>query len=206
MHECHRTHDDWSHMNGVYTSIEFTMMSDLGMAFELGIKSLMQGLSPNPDGEPQVLEGHSLTTLWNDVLITNAVKDKINTNAQTWAQSRWRKVGTHVWDAKRFLTFDAYLAQHPELSETVGNRYATYELGLKATFLTNSLFSDQHVRVVGEGNNRREHYDGGLVSVSYWKATMDRAVEHRYPDDREDLKDEKERVLELMDDAVESWL
>lgn len=206
MHGWHHRHDEWGHMSGVYASIEFTIMSDLGMAFELGIKSLVQGLSPRPDGDPQVAETHQLKALWDDELITNAVKDEINTNARTWVHSRWRKVGTDVWDAKGFLTFDAYLAQHPVLSETVGNRYATYELGLEATFVTDDMFSGQHVRIVGEGTHQKEFYDGRLVCVSYWKATMDKAVEHRYSDDREDLKDEKERVLFLISDSVESWL
>ena len=206
MHECHQLHDERSHISGVYASIEFTIMSDLGMAFELGIKGLMQGLSPMPDGARQVLGVHGLNDLWDDELFSNGVKDEINTNAQDWAQSRWHKIGTDGWDAKRFLPFDTYLARHPVLSKTVENRYATYELGLEGLFVTNLLFSYQHVSVVGEGEHRKEHYDGSLVCVSYWKAILDEAVGHRYPEDREDLKDEKKKVLDLMDDSVESWL
>ena len=44
-----------SGISGIAYAMRYSIASDIGMSFELAIKSVAQGLSPQPDGQPQVL-------------------------------------------------------------------------------------------------------------------------------------------------------
>ena len=50
-------------ISGIAYSMRLTVASDISMAFELGLKSIAQGLSPNPDGLPQVSNSHELSAV-----------------------------------------------------------------------------------------------------------------------------------------------
>jgi len=66
--------------SGVAYALRHTIASDIGMGFELALKSLAQGLSPNKDGDPQVPHGHNLPDVWLD--LPRHVRDEIDRNVE----------------------------------------------------------------------------------------------------------------------------
>ena len=70
-------------ISGIAYSMRYTIASDIGMAFELGIKTVMQGLSPKEDGKPQVPNSHDLLAdLWEGV--PEDIRSEIDASAASW--------------------------------------------------------------------------------------------------------------------------
>ena len=163
-------------ISGIAYSMRFTVASDLGMAFELAVKSLTQGLSSKKDGEPQVFDSHDLLTdLWGE--IPECVRLEIDQDAEDVVCETYGDD-----NAGKVLTFAEYLDKHKEfLNRTVGNRYAIAGM---------AQWKSDHSFIVGsrwfsiskETYNGRSCVDGIGVLVAYWRAIMKHARDLRWND------------------------
>ena len=113
--------------SGVAYALRHIIASDIGMAFELALKSLVQGLSPNKDGYPQVLKGHDLMSEgWLD--IPPQIQNEIENDVERMVCYRY---GAEM--KGKVLPFTKYLEKHKDfLNETVENRYALESDALSA--------------------------------------------------------------------------
>ena len=159
-------------------SMRFTIASDIGMAFELGLKSVAQGLSRNRDGEPQVVNSHDLrSVLWQT--IPPDVRLEIEGDGE---EALCRAFG--AGNAGKLLPFEKYVEKHTDfLDGTVDNRYAIpgnsqwksdHRLILGARWLLGFVFSETY-----EG---KACVDGLGVLLAYWWAIMKKAHGLRWPD------------------------
>ena len=175
-------------ISGVAMSMADTVASDIGLAFELAIKALAQGLSPNPDGTPQVLNTHEQRAhLWN--AIPEPVRSAIDKETENVVCRRYG------WDnSGKVLPFDEYLEKHKEfIDATVPNRYAmsgNERWKSDHGFLAGKMAGLGHFHVTTYKG--KTIVDGLGVLVSYWWAIMTKALKLRWPDD-ECEKDEKHR-------------
>lgn len=97
-----------SGISGIAYSLRYTFASDIGMSFELALKSVAQGLSPHPDGQPQVLDSHELRSdLWND--ICEDVRDEIDSDAEDRVYGKYGEQ-----HSGKVLSFADYLTKHSE--------------------------------------------------------------------------------------------
>ncbi|MCY3819296.1 MAG: hypothetical protein OXH52_08035 [Gammaproteobacteria bacterium] len=184
-----------ANLSGIAYSMRFTIASDIGMAFELGLKSVAQGLSPNPDGQPQVLNSHELhSVLWRS--IPPQVRQEIDDDAE------WGVCGMFGADnAGKVLPFSDYVRKHADfLDRTVDNRYAIpgdsqwksdHRFILGDRWLPGYVFS--------ETNAGNTCVDGLGILLAYWWAIMKKACGLRWEDAR------CEADKELAADRDEAW-
>ena len=188
--------------SGVAYALRHTIASDIGMAFELALKSLAQGLSPNKDGEPQVPHGHNLPDIW--LVLPRHVRDEIDRNVE---QLAYRKYDVHGDLQGKILPFAKYLEKHKEfLNKTVDNRYA---LERGETWMSEVLFVDR----IDGGQvsldtfmDGKQNADGIGVLTAYWYAIMTKALALRWPkklcDSDEGFRTERDEARALMDRAA----
>ena len=189
-------------ISGIAYSMRFTIASDVGMAFELGLKSVAQGLSPNPDGQPQVLNSHELNSvLWRN--IPSPVRQEIDDDAEAHVCRRFGRA-----NAGKVLPFAQYLGKHSDfLDRTVGNRYALagssqwksdHNFILGARWLPGLVFSGTY--------DETACVDGLGVLLAYWRAIMSKACELRWEDHRCEadrrLAADRDEAWGLVDRAV----
>ena len=161
-------------ISGIAYALRFTVASDIGMAFELALKSLVQGLSLNEDGRPQVLKGHHLISdMWED--INCSIRDEVDENAElVFCRS-------HGSDkAGKILPFSKYVEKHTAfLNQTVDNRYA---IGAGDHWKSDHRFLQPIARFHVETYEGRICFDGLSVLLAYWWAIMNKALELRWPE------------------------
>ena len=164
--------------SGVAYALRHTIASDIGMGFELALKSLAQGLSPNKDGDPQVLHGHTLSNLWVD--LPRPIRDEIDSDVE---QLVYRKYDVQGDLKGKVLPFANYLEKHKDfLNETVDNRYA---LERGETWISEVLFVDRidgGQVSLGTLENGEQSADGIGVLTAYWYAIMTKALALRWPE------------------------
>ena len=162
-------------ISGTAYALRHTFASDIGMGFELAVKSLMQGLSPNEDGEPQVLKTHNLIgSLWKD--INDDIQSEIDVDTEFGVCTRY---GTY--NAGKILPFTKYLVKHEEfLNETVKNRYA---LAGDTRWKSDHRFVRPISPIARETYNGKTCVDGIGVLMAYWWAIMRKAHKLRWPDE-----------------------
>ena len=160
--------------SGVAYALRHTIASDIGMGFELALKSLAQGLSPNKDGDPQVPHGHDLSKLWLD--LPRPVRDEIDRDAE---QLVYRNYDVKGDLQGKVLPFPKYLEKHSDfLNETVDNRYA---LERAETWMSEVLFVDRiDGGQVSLGASEDGNADGIGVLTAYWYAIMTKALALRW--------------------------
>ncbi|MCY4514959.1 MAG: hypothetical protein OXC69_07480 [Candidatus Tectomicrobia bacterium] len=186
--------------SGVAYALRFTIASDIGMAFELALKSLVQGLSPNNDGDPQVLKGHDLRSEgWHD--IPPGIQDEIDNEVEQLVCCRY---GAEM--KGKVLPFAQYLEKHNDfLNETVNNRYALERGG---TWKSEVLFVNKNVGIefALETYDGQSCGDGIGVLTAYWYAIMSKALGVRWPDAecsvKEELCAERDEARALMGRAA----
>ena len=186
-----------SGISGIAYAMRYTFASDIGMSFELALKSVAQGLSLHPDGQPQVLDSHKLLAdLWGD--IREDVRDEIDSDAEdgvcaTYGEEYSGKV----------LPFADYLAKHGDfLDRTVGNRYAIpgkTQWKSDNRFIRGSVWSGLFGHVSRDSHEGKECVDGIGVLMAYWWAIMQKACGLRWEDSR------CEADKELAADRDEAW-
>ena len=188
--------------SGVAYALRHTIASDIGMAFELALKSLVQDLSPNKDGDPQVLEGHNLLSKgWLD--LPPHIRNEIDQDVERLVRRRYEVNG----DLKgKILPFAEYLDKHKDfLNETVKNRYALERDG---TWSSETLFVDRidGTQVSVDTFMGKQSADGIGVLTAYWYAIMTKALRHRWPEKLcstdEGFRAERDEVRALMDRAA----
>ena len=187
-----------SGISGIAYSMRYTIASDIGMAFELAIKSLAQGLSSHPDGQSQVLNSHELlSVLWDG--IPKDLRDEIDRDAEDGV------CGTYgEQHSGQVLSFADYLKKHSDfLDRTVENRYAIQgETQWKSDhrFLQgNMLLSGILGHAFSDSHGGRACGDGIGVLMVYWWAIMQKACSLRWEDWRCDADEE------LAADREEAW-
>ena len=179
-----------------------TVASDIGMSFELALKALAQGLSPNPDGTAQVLNTHEQREhLWSG--IPESVRTAIDTEAESVVCRR------HGSDSSgKVLPFDEYLKKHKDfIDAAVSNRYAMPgddRWKSDAGFIAGKM--------IGLGRFHTETYGGRIivdglgVLVSYWWAIMMKALKLRWLDDKcendERLREDRDEAEALVNRAI----
>ena len=142
-------------VSGIAYELRHTVAADIGMGFELALKSLSQGLSDNEDGNPQVLKSHDLTVLW--MHISDDTRFEIDKDASSKV---CEKFGSD--SAGKVLPFAEYLKKHHEfLGRTVDNRYgiegdnrwmSDHRFAMAKPFpVTHGTYKD---RVCADGNRR----------------------------------------------------
>ena len=161
-------------ISGVAYALRFTVASDIGMAFELALKSLVQGLSLNEDGQPQVLKGHHLMSyMWED--IDCSIRNEVDENAEL---AFCRSHGSDK--AGKILPFSKYVEKHTAfLNQTVDNRYA---IGADDQWEPDHRFLQPIARFHVETYDGRFYFDGLDVLLAYWWAIMNKALELRWPE------------------------
>ena len=191
-------------VSGIAYSMRYTVASDIGMAFELAVKSVAQGLSPNQDGEPQVLNSHDLLShLWEKGVSAKA-RAEIDQNAES---AVCRRYGDH--HAGKVLPFAKYLEKHAEfVNRTVGNRYALP--GETQWKSDHRLVLGAWFSIADERYNNKQCVDGVGVLLAYWWAIMESAWRHRWEEERcesdEALAADREEADNLMERAVHQML
>ena len=160
---------------------------------------MAQGLSPNKDSEPQVLNSHDLLShLWSD--IPCEIRAQIDRNAESTV---CRRYGSR--HAGKVLPFAEYLEKHAEfLNRTVENRYA---LSGGAQWKSDHRFvMNQWFSLADESYNNKRCVDGIGVLLAYWWAIMELAWCLRWEEERceknKDLAADREEARMLMDRAV----
>lgn len=191
-------------ISGIAYSIRLTVASDISMAFELGLKSVEQGLSPHPDGQPQVVNSHALSAVvWQS--LPDGVQQEVNDEAEA---AVCREHGTGL--KGKVLPFGSYLKKHSDfLDRTVSNRYA---------LVGETQWKSDH-RFIAPGGFHGpalETYDGkacvdGLaVLLAYWRAIMKTACGLRWEDARCEADDglaaDRDEAWALVDRAIEQML
>ena len=198
-------------ISGVAASIKSAIASQIGLSFEIAIKSLQQALSENPDGQPQVVVGHRLFNLWNE--IDGEIRKEIERDANhafhhwfpEWVTLRNKDANKQKllpsidrWFEKHEAFFDLVSTRY-DLPDQETNRWKSDHLFTRTSVLhkSPSLFP---VSVCVDGNKKDDHYDGIGVLVVFWYAIMSKALVLRWSDtaceknkglakDRDDIKD-----------------
>ena len=191
-------------ISGIAYSMRFTVASDIGMAFELAVKSVSQGLSLNKDGEPQVLNSHDLlSVLWKE--IPGPVRLEIDQDAEDGVCETYGDD-----NAGQVLTFAEYLEKHREfLNRTVDNRYA---IGGKAQWKSDHRFivSIWWFPFSRETYNGRSCVDGIGVLTAYWRAIMKKARDLRWNDSHcgkdKRFAEERDEAWNLVERAVDQTI
>ena len=186
-----------SGISGIAYSMRYGFASDIGMSFELAIKSLAQGLSPHPDGQPQVLNSHELlSVLWDG--IPEEVRNGIEGDAEDGVCGKFGEV-----HSGKVLPFSRYLAKHSDfLDRTVENRYAIpgkTQWKSDHRFIQGTTWSGIAGHVFGDRYEGKSCVDGIGVLVAYWWAIMQKACGLRWEDSR------CEADKELAADRDEAW-
>ena len=193
-----------SGISGIAYSMRYSIASDIGMSFELAIKSAAQGLSPQPDGQPQVLNSHELlSVLWDG--IPKDARDEIDSNAEdgvcgTYGEKHSGKV----------LPFPNYLAKHSDfLDRTVENRYAIRgETQWKSDhrFIQGNIWVGLVGHVFEDRHEGKACVDGIGVLMAYWWAIMKKACGLRWEDSRceadEELAADRDEAWNLVNRAI----
>ena len=164
-------------ISGIAYAMRFTVASDIGMAFELGVKSVAQGLSPNPDGQRQVLKSHELfSILWAGIKCD--VRQQIDREAEA---AVCRRYGNE--HAGKVLLFKEYLEKHAEfLDRTVDNRYALpAETQWKSD---HRIIADRWFEIANDSHDGKQCVDGIGVLLAYWWAIMETAWQLRWEEKR----------------------
>ena len=195
-------------ISGIFYAMRYTMASDFGMAFELAMKTLQQGLSCHEDGHPQVLNSHDLVrTLWEDIKQTApAIESEINQAIEFALCERYSLV-----KAKEVFSLSDYLNKHEAFLD-ISNRYANptnepwksfHCFALSSTTLP-VLCTDT------ENSKNREYVDGIAVLLTYWEVIMRRALELRWPDcncdSDERLAEDRDNAKKMMEIAITQGL
>ena len=164
-------------LSGIAYSMRHTVASDIGMAFELALKSLAQGLSPNQDGEKQVLKSHDLLSdLWRD--IPCPTRAQIDQGAES---ALCRVFGNQ--HSGKVLPFAEYVDKHADfLNRTVGNRYAIP--GEAQWMSDHRLVVRRWSYPSDEDYQGKQTVDGIGVLMAYWWSIMETAWEHRWEEKR----------------------
>ena len=193
-----------SGISGIAYSMRYSIASDIGMSFELAIKSVAQGLSPQPDGQPQVLNSHELlSVLWDG--IPKDVRDEIDSNAEDGV------CGTHgEQHSGKVLPFPNYLAKHSDfLDRTVENRYAIRgETQWKSDhrFIQGNIWVGLVGHVFEDRHEGKECVPGIGVLMAYWWAIMQKACGLRWEDSRceadEELAADRDEAWKLVNRAI----
>ena len=190
-------------VSGIAYSMRYTVASDIGMAFELALKSAAQGHSPNQDGEKQVLKSHDLLShLWMD--IPCPIRAQINQGVESAV--------CRVFDDQhsgKVLPFAEYIEKHAEfLNRTVGNRYAIPEEAQWES--DNLLVTNRWFCIVDDIYQGKRCVDGVGVLMAYWWTIMEKALELRWEEERcrldEALAADREEARNLANRAVEQML
>ena len=179
------------------TSGNFTV-KQLATLREIG-QSVAQGLSPNKDSEPQVLNSHDLLShLWSD--IPCEIRAQIDRNAESTV---CRRYGSR--HAGKVLPFAEYLEKHAEfLNRTVENRYALSggaQWKSDHRFVMNQWFSSQTKATTTS--------DALMALASFWRTggpswSWPGAFDGRKErcEKNKDLAADREEARMLMDRAV----
>ena len=190
-------------VSGIAYSMRYTVASDIGMAFELALKSVAQGLSPNQDGEKQVPKSHDLLShLWSD--IPCPVRAQVDQDAES---AVCRAFGDR--HRGKVLPFAEYVEKHAEfLNRTVGNRYA---LPGEAQWKSDHrLVMNRWFHIADNDYNDKRCVDGVGVLLAYWRALMETAWQLRWEEERceldEALATDREEARNLVNRAVEQML
>ena len=190
-------------LSGIAYAMRYTVASNVGMAFELALKSVAQGLSSKKDGEPQVLKTHDLHShLWK--AIPCEIRAQIDLKAKSAVR---RNFGDD--HAGKVLPFAEYLEKHAEfLNRIVENRYALPgEAQWKSDhrFVRNLWFP-----IANESYNGKRCVDGIGVLLAYWCAIMKSAWHLRWEEERceadEALAADREEAGDLVARAAEQML
>ena len=193
-------------ISGIAYSMRYTIASDIGMAFELGIKTVMQGLSPKEDGKPQVPNSHDLLAdLWEGV--PEDIRSEIDASAASWVGNVFGPD-----NAAKVLPFSRYLGKHTDfLNRVVDNRYAIEPDQGRGLFRSIVRFVTMPISpIVQERYNGSDIVDGAGVLMSYWWAIMKKAGELRWEEERceadETLAADRDDAWNLVDRAVNQML
>ena len=190
-------------VSGIAYSMRYTVASDIGMAFELALKSVAQGLSPNQDGEKQVLKSHDLPShLWRE--IPCPIRAQIDRGAES---AVCRTFGDQ--HRGKVLPFAEYVEKHAEfLNRTVGNRYAIP--GQAQWKSDHRLVMNRWLYIADNFYKGKRRVDGIGVLLAYWWAIMETALDLRWEDKRckldEALAADREEARNLVKRAVEQML
>ena len=192
-------------ISGIAYAMRYTFASDIGMAFELALKTLKQGLSCNKDGEPQVKKSHDLHVLWND-LKSDCVQLEIDQAVESTICKRYG-----ADNAGKVICFSEYLERH----ETFFDVHIRYANPKKNPELSFHVFIASHIKppvlCISEKNGKGTNYvDSIAVLLSYWEAIMWKAWRLRWPDRNceidEGLAVDREEAKKLMKKAMNQLL
>ena len=193
-----------SGISGIAYAMRYTIASDIGMSFELAIKSVAQGLSPHLDGQPQVLNSHKLrSVLWKE--ISEPVRDQIDGDAKdgvcrTYGEEHSQKV----------LPFAVYLTKHSDFLDTaVDNRYAIggeTQWRSDHRFIQGGIWSGVLSPVFGDSHEGSKCVDGMGVLMAYWWAIMKKARDLRWENSRceadKELAGQRDEAWSLVNRAI----
>lgn len=191
-------------ISGIAYSMRYTYASDIAMAFELALKTLMQGLVPSKAEETEIKSIHNLRCLWNDSILDN-YREEID-----------EAVEKHICQIHgaglvgKVLTFSEYLQKHENFFH-VEIRYANPEDEPWRSFHTFFSRFRRHVSIHNSAinGNVREHVDGVIVLLSYWDVIMWNAWRRRWPDENceahEGLAKDRDEARVLMKVALNQF-
>ena len=179
--------------------MRYTIASDIGMAFELGIKTVIQGLSPNEDGEAQVPGSHDLLSdLWGSIPAN--VRSDVDADAESCVCNAYGPD-----NSGKVLPLSQYLQKHGDfLNRTVLNRYAVE--GGRDQFRSDAQFVLVPFPKTQSSYKGIDCVDGVWVLMSYWRAIMKKARELRWDDERcktdESLAADRDEAWDLVEKAI----
>ena len=144
--------------------LRHTFASDVAMAFELATKALLQGLSTNEDGQPQVPRSHDQTReLWPEVPIS--VRNEVDQTAEATVCGEY---GDH--HKGRVPPFADYLQKHG----------AVFDGTVDSSIAGADRWKSDHIFVAGARwmqittgeHNGKACVDGKGVLMTYWLSIM----------------------------------
>lgn len=195
-------------ISGITYAMRYTMASDIGMAFELAMKTLQQGLSCSKDGQPQVLKSHDLAgQLWEDIKQTKpGIESEIDRAIECTLCKRYKYV-----EAEEVLKLSDYLKKHEAFLD-IENRYAnpTHEPWKSFHFFAPGLITTPILCTDNENKKDRNYVDGIAVLMTYWEVVMRRAWELRWPDcnckSNKRLAEDRDNAKDMMEKAIRQGL
>ena len=173
--------------------LRHTFASDVAMPFELATKALLQGLSTNEDGQPQVPRSHYQTReLWPEVPIS--VRNEVDQTAEATVCGEY---GDHY--KGRVLPFSDYLQKHEAFFDgTVDSRYGI--AGADRCKSDHIFVVDARWMQIESGeHNGKACVDGKGVLMAYWWSIMKKAHVLRW------RQEDCDKDARLASDRDEAW-
>ena len=195
-----RSEREGGEIPGLVVELKYAYATFTGMAFELAIKSLMQAVA-DEGKDSEVLGGHGISELWlgRKELPESGIPESTRNEVDHLAKEMFLGNTPENWEKSRegFLPFADFVDENKEFFGIVDNRYGISDLSFH-TIVGDLIFP----RLSAQRKRGGTYSTGKEVVATYWWAIMSKALEKRWPREREDLGTDRQIAEKMMTNAA----